>query len=86
MNPDLSFSHFIITRFNIKNQGWEYDKNCKEVNNDEWLRHRIEIFEKYCLPSILNQTEKNFLWLVYFDVCPPVNLNIKIQQWENRGS
>ena len=33
---------------------------------DKWFKFRIEIFKKYCLASLLNQTNKNFtLWLSF---------------------
>lgn len=33
---------------------------------DDWFKHRIEIFKKYTLKSLLNQTNKNFiLWLSF---------------------
>jgi hypothetical protein len=46
-----SFNHFILTRVNYTN------------SSKEWLSHRIELFEKYTIPSILKQTSKNFTWL-----------------------
>lgn len=58
--------HFLITRFNIKNEGWWQDKNHKEVLNDAWLRTRIALFKDYCLPSVLEQTCKKFKWLIIF--------------------
>jgi len=65
------FNHYIITRFNLKQAVWNTDKKGAEVNNEDWLKERFEIFEKYCFPSIKNQTEKNFKWLVYFDSDTP---------------
>jgi hypothetical protein len=82
MTPDNLFSHFVITRFNIKNRGWIRDNKNLEVNNDEWLKYRVGIFEKFCLPSIINQTNKDFLWLVFFDISPSDFLKGKIRIWE----
>ena len=79
-----TFIHFVITRFNIRAKGWELDKNQNEVNNDEWLIDRIVLFETYCLPSFIFQTEKRFHWLVFFDIKSPDYLKVKIKEWERR--
>lgn len=37
-----------------------------EYRGDEWFEYRIEIFKKYVLPSLANQTTKNFiLWISF---------------------
>lgn len=56
------FNHFLITRFNVP--VWWSDKGCSE----EWLNHRFDLFDKYCYPSVCGQTNKNFKWLVLFDM------------------
>lgn len=61
------FSHFIITRFNIKQSIWEKDKQGSFVNNEAWLKERYDLFERFCYPSMTLQTEQNFKWIVYFD-------------------
>lgn len=65
----MGFRHFIITRFNLRIDGpnVKMDKSGNEVLTNEWLSHRINIFNKYCLPSVAAQTNKDFLWLIYFD-------------------
>lgn len=32
-----------------------------------WLLERIALFEAYCLPTIISQTDQNFDWLIFFD-------------------
>ncbi len=68
-----NFNHFIITRFNLKSSqsNWKTDKNNSVTLSDEWLEHRINLFKTYCLPSIISQTNKNFIWLIYFDSDTP---------------
>lgn len=63
----MNFQHFLLTNFNIRKQEWNKDANSLIVRTDAWMDHRIKLFEKYCFPSIQNQTQKNFLWLVFFD-------------------
>ena len=65
----MLFSHFLITQFNLRN----FPTSSFEDNKQwiEWTRERIQLFKTYCLPSILNQTEKNFTWLIFFDTKTP---------------
>lgn len=72
-----SFQHFIITRFNLTNETWNYDKNNVKVLDETWLNKRYKLFEKYCFPSLLHQKEKEFIWLVYFDINTPENYKKK---------
>ena len=61
------FSHFILTRFNLETPGKE-----KTVRSQSgWLKHRMELFEHFCLPSVMRQTNKNFIWLIYADIRTP---------------
>lgn len=32
----------------------------------EWLDGRVELFNKYCLPSVANQSNQNFTWFICF--------------------
>lgn len=59
--------HFLITRFNLKKEDWKKDKNSQDVLNPRWIENRIELFKKFCLPSVLGQTTKNFTWLIFFE-------------------
>ena len=67
----MIFEHFIGTRFNLKVESWNKTKNGNMVLSQEWLNHRFEIFEKYTLSSILNQSSKNFKWCIFFDQDTP---------------
>jgi len=66
----MSYSHFLITRFNLKFPEKPGGKNNPSPRGPdcEWLNKRTALFMKYCLPSVLNQTTKNFRWLIYFDL------------------
>jgi Protein of unknown function (DUF3118). len=50
--------HHIITRFNLRSS-WAYD--------EAWFLDRLELFDKYTLPSLRRQTNKNFTWHLLFD-------------------
>lgn len=61
--------HFILTHFNVK---FKWSKKGRTSSSQkpptkEWMEHRIKLFDKYCYPSILGQTNKNFKWLIFFD-------------------
>ncbi len=61
------FEHLLITRFNVPIVGWEKDKAGSETLSEAWMRHRLELFRRFCIPTIAGQSEKNFKWLIYTD-------------------
>jgi len=34
---------------------------------DDWMAHRLDLFERFCVPSIVRQTDKTFEWIVLMD-------------------
>lgn len=58
----MNYTHLLLTRFNVR----ESEKD-KLALNEEWLEERIRLFEKYCLPSVKGQTDKNFKWVLLLD-------------------
>lgn len=61
------FQHYLITRFNLRNPKWDVTKNNESLLNEDWMKNRMWLFENFCMPSVVNQTNKNFTWLLYFD-------------------
>jgi len=55
--------HVLITRFNVPTPGRESLIRAK----DGWLRDRVDLFERFCAPSVEGQTNQDFHWLIYFD-------------------
>lgn len=77
------FKHFVITRFNLDYSAVPGYENYKLPDNPlEWLDNRFMIYEKHCLPSIINQTNRNFIWFVLFDINTPVKYREKIGTFE----
>ena len=76
----MEYEHFLITRFNLKKNDWTKDKNSKEILSDVWLCKRIELFKKYCLPSVLSQSNKNFKWLIFFDSNITPSLDVLLRE------
>ena len=70
----------MLTRFNILL--WRQDKEGKKVRTIKWLEHRFSLFEKYCLPSIKNQTCQNFEWIVLFDNMTPDSFKERIVSYQ----
>ena len=82
MNAHNDLQHFILTRFNLLL--WNRDKEGKKVRTIKWLEHRFSLFEKYCLPSIANQTSKNFKWIVLFDSSTPEKYKDRIVDLQSK--
>jgi hypothetical protein len=55
--------HVVLTRFNLPSKGAESYVRAK----DGWLTERVGLFERYCLPSVLAQTDRRSKWIIYFD-------------------
>ena len=58
--------HFLITRYNLISSSWNTDKRNNRVTDKDWLLSRENLFLRYCLPSVINQKDKNFYWFIYF--------------------
>lgn len=50
-----AFDHFLLTRFAV------YGPHG-QLPSDAWLHDRFKLFEDFCLPSVKNQTCRNFSW------------------------
>jgi hypothetical protein len=68
---ESSFKHYLITRYNVPLTGWEKDKHGNSTRDAAWLSHRYLLFNTYCLPGVLAQSNKNFEWLIYLDEDTP---------------
>lgn len=61
--------HYILTRFNLVL--WKHDKAGKEIGGTGWLERRMELFERFCLPSVAAQTVGEFVWILLLDENTP---------------
>jgi hypothetical protein len=80
MRADLD--HVLLTRFNLPSVGHESLVRAQE----NWLKSRVALFERYCLPSVLSQTCRDFRWIVYFDPRSPGWLLDWVRDHEARGN
>lgn len=53
----------LLTRFNVKRRG--------RTAGDPWLRERVRLFTRVCLPSVAGQSVPPTGWLVFFDSGSP---------------
>jgi hypothetical protein len=51
-----AFQHFLLTRFSVKTR--------RGFPSERWVRRRMEIFEKVCLPSVAAQRDAEFTWII----------------------
>jgi len=56
----MSFS--IVTRYNVRSSFARED-----VNDPGWLSVRRDLFERYCAPFVLAQSDQDFNWFVFVD-------------------
>ena len=85
MELSENFTHLIITRFNLRKDDWHATKNKDAVLTERWLTNRFQLFEKYCFPSLVNQRNRNFKWLIYFDITTPPEFVTKIKAFSEGG-
>jgi hypothetical protein len=72
------FFHALLTQFNLRNFPQTSIEGIEHWL--EWTRSRILLFRKYCLPSVLNQTNRNFKWIIYFDRATPSEFSTLINE------
>lgn len=58
--------YYILTRFN-----WSKGR-------DKWTGERLELFEKYTLPSVAAQTNKKFKWLIFCDPTTDMKYQLRL--------
>lgn len=52
--------HVLLTKFAVRFA--EDNPRRRYEQNPEWLDYRMDLFKRYCLPSVQAQTFKNFEW------------------------
>lgn len=72
---------FIITRFNL--HIYEKDKTNSQVNTLEWLNDRFSLFDKYCFPSVRNQSFQDFYWICLFADDTPDSYRKRINSYHD---
>lgn len=83
----MKYKHLVITRFNIPAR-YEGKKNpvLEKVDpktDETYLDGRMKLFEKYTYPSMENQTNKDFTWVVLFSDQTPQKYVNRLQELGN---
>lgn len=65
------FLHYLVTRFNIRVDSHGPEVMVSPAMDDDWLQSRLFYFQQYCIPSVLDQSQTDFTWLIYFDTETP---------------
>ena len=55
----MTYKHIFLTRFNL-----QFESDTTIHVHPQWLDERFRLFEQYCLPSIIQQTNHNFKWII----------------------
>lgn len=69
--------HYLITMFNLRLTWGGVDY----ASDSSYLTTRFDLFEKYTFPSVKNQTNQNFEWLVLFSESTPQKFKDKIEEY-----
>lgn len=62
------YKHFLLTRFNVP---FIRKENIDFLFEKQYLDNRFDIFKKCCFSSIKQQTNQDFIWIVFFDSRTP---------------
>ena len=82
----MKYNHYIFTRFNLLDDfdGLKTIYNNPDVPDpDEWMEHRMELFRKFTLPSMQQQTCQDFKWLLSFAPETPPRYIEEVIRYEN---
>ncbi len=85
MREDLNKTgemHFVVTRFNV-NIDTVKTKDVARINpaiDVDYLDRRFVLFETYTVPSMRQQTNQNFIWVVLFHADTPQQYKDRLSQ------
>lgn len=71
--------HILITRFSYRGNNLSIKKGQDPLNPKN-LDHRFSLFEIGCLPSILNQKNQDFTWIIIVDPALPEHYRNRLQK------
>ena len=77
-----SRSALFVDRFNLPL--WNKDKRGLATRDEVWLEDRFRLFEQYTLPCVLQQSCKDFTWVVLFDGDTPPVYRERVKRWAER--
>lgn len=75
----MNYKHIILTRFNLQYE-LQNDVHIQPI----WLDERFRLFEQYCLPSVINQTNQHFTWVILFSNQTPIEYRERIMEYPQK--
>lgn len=78
------YVHIINTFFNLDYTKISPTVPPNQYKNEEWLKNRIYLFEKFCLPSMISQTDKNFIWICHVHEDSPEFIKNKFEEYQKQ--
>jgi hypothetical protein len=69
LSPDINCTHVIITRFSYRFHEHQPIGNLFDTKR---LKRRFQLFKAFCFPSMINQVDKEFYWILVIDRDLPV--------------
>ena len=73
-------THVLTTRFNVRFA--HSPSSSAHALSLPWLEERGALFERYCLPSVLYQTRRPDVWLIWLDEDTPPQFRERVKQWQ----
>ena len=70
-NAEQTIGHYLITRFNVPLRLFRVDKAGAPTRDAAWMRERLLLFGRYCVPTVATQSFTDFTWLLFLDVLTP---------------
>jgi len=67
----MAFRHYLITCLNVGLFSHRKWRPGTEPSPDDWMAHRVWLFETFTLPSVRGQRCRDFVWLVFLDQRTP---------------
>jgi hypothetical protein len=68
IRENIEYSHFIITRFSFR---FKKTDPVGDLFKDDRMNRRFDLFEAFCFPSIIKQSNPNFYWIIITDLLLP---------------
>jgi hypothetical protein len=80
-HPSVTAQAFIATRFNVvySEAHFSQDKSGNATRTEAWLERRFELFEQVCLPSLMAQSDPDFVWLIFLSDGTPRNYQARME-------
>lgn len=63
----MDFTHLVLTKFNIDTPYAPIGRGI----DPKWLEHRLELFLRYCYPSVAGNESVQFRWMLFCNALSP---------------